>query len=393
MNKQQIRFWLLPVLCIGLILGIGNTPGLSPTKATAAEEGKCGQGDHGLLQNLKRQRAGADQDPLKFSDIDFLSTSTGRAAGNGFLIGTSDSGCHWQEIYTGQWQFEQIDFSDNVKGWALARAGKSQNFNLIRTKDGGSKWANVYTAGQSLQRIDVHNAETVVGYTRNAVYVTKNGGNAWARIPTPANTRAALFPAEGGLKRGWAMTVKPGGGIQLMKTVDGGRHWRESLAASGGIGGEIYSSGEQVWALVRGESGMSQVSYSLYASADDGKNWTRVIAQSTAGGGPAPGSGKAVAERGPANPGGHPGNLVIADGAVYLAGGSPAAGKVGLGRSFNGGKTWSNVPATLAGFDAKIAFPAKKTGWLAVTNPDDAAIYLTKDGGVSWNIKFDLNGK
>ncbi len=390
MNKQQIRSWIIPMLCLGLIVGMWAVPGSPVSKAAAAEAGKCGQGDHGLLSKLKKDRAGADQDPLKFSDIDFLSTSTGRAAGNGFLIGTSDSGCHWQEIYTGQWQFEQIEFPDNVKGWALARAGESQGFNLIRTKDGGSKWSTVHTAGQSLQRIDVHNTETVVGYTRNAAFVTKDGGSSWSRIPTPPNTRAALFPADGALKRGWAMTVKPGGGIELMATADGGRHWRESLAVSGGTGGEIYSSGNRVWVLVRGESGMSQVSYSLYASPDDGKTWTRVIAQSTAGGGPAPGSGKAVAERGPANPGGHPGNLVIADGAVYLAGGSPAAGKAGLGRSFNGGKTWNNVPATLAGFEAKIAFPAKKSGWLAVTNSDDAAIYLTKDGGLSWNIKFDL---
>lgn len=36
-----------------------------------------------------------------FSDIQFLNGTTGRAAGNGFLIGTSDAGSTWQSIYNG----------------------------------------------------------------------------------------------------------------------------------------------------------------------------------------------------------------------------------------------------------------------------------------------------
>ncbi|MNY64549.1 hypothetical protein D3C86_2016820 [compost metagenome] len=63
---------------------------------------------------------------------------------------------------------------------------------------------------------------------------------------------------------------------------------------------------------------------------------------------------------------------------------------MGVGRSFDGGRSWSNVPAVLNGFDARISFPSVKTGWLAVTSATQTAVYVTHDGGGSWNKKFSL---
>jgi len=381
---RALRILVIMVLLIPLG-GIG-----SGYLATATSDTSCGKGDHGLLQQLQKQHQGEGQSALSFTDIQFLNDRIGRASGNGFIIGTSDAGCHWQEIYTGQWQIAQIDFSDNKNGWALATLPSEQKKHLIQTSDGGAHWKNVDTA-ITFDRIDILNDKEGLGYTATSAYKTVDGGKSFAPIPTPVNNRYASFS---NMKTGWSIVVIPSGGYTVMKTVDGGKHWSLKLkvAADSNNGGEIYSNGNQVWALLYGEAGMSQVSYSLYGSTDGGSHWNRVIAQDTAGGGPAQGSGKAISQKGPASPGGHPGNMqLIGDRTAFLVGGSPAGEVVSVGRSYNGAQSWTNITPSIEGYDARISFADSKKGWLAVVNSSDkSAVYMTKDGGVSWNVKFSL---
>ncbi|GGA52960.1 hypothetical protein [Paenibacillus physcomitrellae] len=377
------------VLTAGLsVAGLGSS---LPSKVAEAASPVCGSGDHGLLGDLQKKHKGPDQMPLHFTDINFLSDWVGRAAGNGFLVGTSDGGCHWQEIYKGSWQFAQIHFPDNVKGWALAAASDNGPNYLIGTSDGGAHWKRIDSTPELFTNLKTVNG-ALYGFTSNRIYQSTDGARSWKKVNTPPNTRAGSFNDASG-KTGYVLTVVPGGGYKVMKTTNSGSSWRTVLTipSESVIGGELYSRAGQVWALVYGESGMSQVSYSLYASPDSGGSWKRVIGQDTAGGGPAPGSGKVLAAKGPASPGGHPGNMaLIGSSTAYLAGGSPAGGVVGVGRSYNGGRSWTNVPAVIKGYDARISFPSQKTGWLTVTSATETAVYVTHDGGVSWNQKFKI---
>ncbi|OAB35002.1 hypothetical protein PMSD_13505 [Paenibacillus macquariensis subsp. defensor] len=386
LKKKSINRSLRILVIMVLLLPLGGIE--SGSLATATSATSCGKGDHGLLQQLQKQ--GEGQSALSFTDIQFLNDRIGRASGNGFIIGTSDAGCHWQEIYTGQWQIAQIDFSDNKNGWALATLPSEQKKHLIQTSDGGTHWKNVDTA-ITFDRIDLLKDKEGFGYTATSAYKTVDGGKSFTQIPTPVNNRYASFS---NMKTGWSIVVIPSGGYKIMKTVDGGKHWALKLkvAADSNNGGEIYSNGNQVWVLLYGEAGMSQVSYSLYGSTDGGSHWNRVIAQDTAGGGPAPGNGKAISQKGPASPGGHPGNMqLIGDRTAFLAGGSPAGEVVSVGRSYNGAKSWTNITPSIEGYDARVSFTDSKTGWLAVVNSSDkSAVYMTKDGGVSWNVKFSL---
>lgn len=348
----------------------------------------CGSGEHGLLQDLQKEHSGAGREPLHFTDIQFLGQSTGRAAGTGFIIGTSDAGCHWQKIYQGQWRFEQIDFTDNVHGWALASLPSGQTRVLLASKDGGTQWNSVYTGKLHFERIQFLDAKKGYGYTATGAYRTDNGGNGWVKVRTPANTRYAVFNDD---NIGYALTVMPGGGYRILQTRDGGRGWAAKLKVNtpSTAGGQIYSLNNQVWAVLYGDSGMSQVSYSLYGSTDQGSHWKRVIAQDTAGGGPAPGSGKAVVPSGPAQPGGHPGNMQLyGKETAILAGGSPAGGMVSVGVTYDGGGTWKNIKPSVNGFDGRISFVNAKAGWLAVTSATKASIYSTRDGGATWSRKF-----
>ncbi|MDT3429007.1 photosystem II stability/assembly factor-like uncharacterized protein [Paenibacillus forsythiae] len=386
-GRKIVRIKVL--LC--LFAAILAVPGWSAegAPALAASAPVCGRGDHGLLKGLQEKRMNADGSSLSFNDIQFLGAAIGRAAGNGFMIGTSDAGCTFQTIYEGQWSFRDIDFPDNVYGWALASVQEGQLVYLIRTTDGGSHWKRLSAGPVSFRKIQFTDRRHGFAYDWAFAYYTADGGASWSKIPTPSNTRGAVFTSR---SSGWAVTVAPGTGYRVMKTVDGGTNWALKLksAFSYPVGAEIYEGGSQVWALLYGESGMSQTSYSLYASADGGGKWRRVIAQSTAGGGPAPGSGNEGLAKGPVS--GKPGNMQLAGGGAFLLGYSPAGDQVGVGRSYTGGKQWRNLPG-LPGAGGVISFTGAKEGWLAVRGLEQSSLYATHDGGSTWERKLFFKTK
>lgn len=375
------------ILVLTLLWGMGQAHTL-PDASAAPSTATCGTGDHGLTSELKKG-SGVEGQQLQFTDIDFLNQTTGRAAGKGFLIGTSNAGCTWQPIYSGQWQFEQLNFPNNVTGYALAGVKGSSLTYLIRTDDGGSHWKRLSTPGvPPFKRIDFGDKNTGYGYTYNGAYRTADGGMTWSKITTPANTRAATFITD---KLGYAVVVVPGTGYKIEKTSNAGKSWNTALQVKSGTwnGADLYANGSQVWAILYGDAGMSQQSYSLYASGDQGESWRQVFAQSTAGAGPAPGANQDGKGTGPANPGGHPGNMaLIGKKTAYLSAGSPAADKVGIGRSFDGGSTWKNIDLKAQGYSSRISFPTTKIGWLVVTSENRPAVYETTDGGITWSAKI-----
>ncbi|SEU31994.1 hypothetical protein [Paenibacillus sp. NFR01] len=379
-QRKAIAFLLAGLLLLAV-------PGFNRTASAAAPV--CGSGDHGLLPELQVKNA-ASGATMAFSDIEFLNADTGRAAGNGFMIGTSDGGCQFQKIYEGQWNFRDIDFPNNVHGWALASVQDGQQVYLIATADGGATWKRLGSGAVTFERIDFLDNTHGFGYNRASTYYTADGGVTWTRVATPANTRGAEFTSR---QNGWAVVVQPGASYKVMKTANGGKSWSLSLTASFAYPefGRVYASGKQVYALLYGGTGMSQTSYSLYASANQGKTWTRVIAESTAGGGPAPGSGALQHDKGPAK--GKPGNMqLVGDASAFLVGYSPAGGEVAVGRSLNAGKTWTNLPP-VPGYEGIISFPDSTKGWMAVRGLNgEAILYATSDGGSSWQAKLTFKG-
>lgn len=383
----RLQISILALLFAGLLALPCWSVDASAAQAAATVAPACGTGDHGLLQELQKAHSGAESIPLSFSDVEFLSAATGRAAGNGFLIGTSDGGCHFQEIYHGQWSFQQIDFPDNVHGWALAAVNDGQAKYLIRTADGGSTWTRLLNKSVTFERVEFLDSSKGFGYNRASTYYTNDGGDSWSLIKTPANTRGAYFSSR---NSGWAVVVVPGSGYRVMQTADGGAHWKLMLKSSFADPqyGRIYANGSQVYALLYGGYGMSQTSYSLYGSSNSGLNWTRVIAQETAGGGPAPGTGAAKAKKGPAA--GSPGNMIlIGKTTAFLAGYQPAAEQVGIGFTKNNGQTWSNQGA-VPGFEGTLSFTDPNQGWLAVRDLNSSTLYATKDAGATWTAKFSF---
>ncbi|MBT2292274.1 hypothetical protein J7E73_24730 [Paenibacillus albidus] len=386
---KKLQNKTISLLSVGLLMvsgwGTGGAPVQAAAPATPAPV--CNTGDHGLLQQLQKKHTGEGKVPLTFADVEFLNAVTGRAAGNGFLIGTSDGGCHFQEIYQGQWSFRQLNFPDNVNGFALASVQEGQAKYLIGTTDGGSTWKRLSKQAVTFEHVEFMDSKTGFGYNRASTYYTKDGGLGWSKIPTPANTRGAYFSSR---NSGWAVVIVPGTGYQVMSTADGGASWKLRLKSDFADPqyGQIYAKGNQVYALLYGGSGMSQTSYSLYSSSNTGGSWTRVIAQDSAGGGPAPGSGSTKVNRGPAS--GKPGNLqLIGKEAAFMVGYLPAAEQVGTGFTKDNGQSWSNTK-TVPGYEGSISFTDHIQGWMAVRDFDSSTLYATKDAGAHWTAKFSF---
>ena len=133
-------------------------------------------------------------------------------------------------------------------------------------------------------------------------------------------------------------------------------------------GGKIVADGTGVWAQFNGGAGMSQQSYSVYASANNGASWRKVISQSTAGGGSAPGEAKGLVSQGPASPGGHPSDLELVGGTAILSAYSPAAQRIGIGTLFNGGQPGLRLDTV--GYANTISFTSTYVGFMADTKPE-----------------------
>lgn len=174
---KRIHKTTITALSATLIMVSGwSAPVTSVHAAATPAPATCGTGDHGLLQALQNKHSGDVSTPLSFSDVQFLNGNTGRAAGNGFMIGTSDGGCHFQEIYQGQWSFKQFDFPDNVHGFALASVKEGQAQYLIGTSNGGSEWKRLSNNAVSFERINFIDSKKGFAYERAATYYTKDGG-------------------------------------------------------------------------------------------------------------------------------------------------------------------------------------------------------------------------
>jgi photosystem II stability/assembly factor-like uncharacterized protein len=366
-----------------LFTGLFRAPTVSA--AAAASAAGCTTDDHGLTLT-----AMPDTGDARFQAIQFLSSNIGRAAGNGFMIGTSDGGCHWQSIYSGgKYSFSQMQFLTNSLGYVMAQTRPDQPNLLFRTADGGASFKQIHTGAYAFERVHFFSENVGFGFTRSFTFKTTNGGKSWTKVPTPPNTRYAHFVT---VNKGWVIVVRPGSGYEIKRTIDGGHTWSNKLTvkSESAIGGAIYGTdSSDVWVVLLGGSGMSQTSYSLFHTKDGGVKWKQLVSNSTAGGGPAPGP----AIEGLKGPFGYPEDMqVIGRQAAYLAASSGAYEKVSIGRSLDDGATFK-VVSGVTGYGGKLSFTSPKRGWIAITSISYSAIYSTDDGGITWTKKFTIPEK
>jgi hypothetical protein len=307
--------------------------------------------------------------------------NTGWAGGNGWVAKTINGGKSWAVVYQGSGNVQQIFALNHSNVWVTLNQGGSYS-KLLHSIDGGQHW---FLVGTTPNNAFLHFTSTTTAVSGN--YLSQDGGKTWYRLPIPNNTVGdAYFHDE---KNGWVVTQ--GNHVFYVKrTTDGGKSWETVLSkslASSLDGAIIRSAGtNDAWIELIGDTGMTQTSYSVFHTADRGKSWETVIANSTAGGGPAPGFSQD--NNAHVNKGTKPGPLYVVNSQVAFMGGScPACdNQNSIGWTKDAGKTWVNSNVTLKGYgDAFLAFADANNGWWITTETQNPSrMYATTDGGFHW---------
>jgi photosystem II stability/assembly factor-like uncharacterized protein len=317
---------------------------------------------------------------------------SGWIGGEGWIARTDDGGKTWQKQNTKPGLIKQVFALNGQAAWATVQAasGSETALELLATKDGGKIWSVI---GKVPNSGFLHFVTANEGYSGNAK--TVDGGKTWTSIPVPRDVVGEAYFHD--KDHGWAVT-QANDKIEVQSSLDGGKSWHSVMSkktVSTLTEAIIRSTGtNDAWIEAIGGSGMSQTSYSVFHTTDGGKSWQTVIANSTAGAGPAPGFPLEYTG-GPNNKGSKPGPLYVVNPQTAFMGGScPACDKPNtIGWTTDGGKTWTNGKAEFTGYgEALLAMADGKHGWWICTdNADPSVLYTTSDGGLTWNKTYTFD--
>jgi photosystem II stability/assembly factor-like uncharacterized protein len=311
---------------------------------------------------------------------------SGWIGGEGWIARTDDGGNKWQMQYIGNGTIHQLFALNNQQAWASF----AESSNLLSTTDGGKHWV---PAGKIPNQGFLHFVSATEAFSANAR--TTDGGSSWGTLPIPDHIVGDAYFHD--KIHGWAVT-QSANALEVKRTLDGGKIWQTvmSKTVASRLTGSIIrlSSADDAWIECIGDSGMTQTSYSLFHTKDGGKQWQTVLANSTAGGGPAPGFPTDY-NQGPKNAGSKPGPLyVLSSDAAFVGGQCPACDQPNtVGWTTDGGKTWVNGKQALTGYgEALLAMADVSNGWWITTDHTDPSVmYTTSDGGKTWTKKHTFD--
>ena len=232
-------------------------------------------------------------------------------------------------------QIRQLFMTNASSGWAIG------NPYVLRTTDGGATWYNVTAPGVSTIRNGFfQDSNKAWVLTADTIYQTVDGGITWAFHHVPFN----------------------GGYIQFLDDLHG-----------------FVLSGEF--------AGMQKHPVSLYETFDGGATW--ILEYTNDPTVPNPGTSLPFS--------GHKDGMTFRDATTGWVGGDyPANGYVYLFKTTNSGVAWSQVSLPLpAGYESAIITTTAPTFfgpndgilpvWMTV-NQRNLFIYVTHDGGATWNL-------
>lgn len=380
-GRLRLRLLLTPLLASVLVAACGSTaakppPAAPPISVSAIVHMKPGATSVTLLPGT----------PPHLASLHFVNAQDGWSGGQGVILATNDGGATWQPQYLGKANVTGFSFLSPTLGYAATSAG------LLQTTD-GKTWHSV--SSQSLDTVQFLSASQgyALGgpstqYSSYSLLATTDGGQSWNTLPIGPVQQACFFSATDGIA---VPQTAYGGTLTLERTVDGGAQWKPELTVKNGFPAQFACTPDgSAWLVADGGSGMSQTSYSVFRSGDQGLTWSAVLAVSTAGAGPAPGNTQGATP----GPGSSPGPIAVTDrenaimvGVCEACGGS---GTASLDHTSDGGRTWQiasrPIPAPSA-FGLVLDMLTPQDGWL-LSNAGLAAqseIQGTTDGGATWH--------
>ncbi|GAB1349185.1 hypothetical protein MASR1M107_13980 [Ignavibacteriales bacterium] len=297
---------------------------------------------------------------VTLNQFHFLDATIGFVCGtSGVIAKTTDGGNTWATLVTGV----TTTFSDIWSPDGLLILGGTTVGNIRRSTDGGATWATVSTGVSfTVQKIGGSGNTVMAAGTAGAVRVSTDGGATWAAANTGLAAANVYWDVDY-LNNTFYLT---GPSFNLYKSTNLGVSW-DTLA--------LLNPG-QPWTSTYYASVFSPSGDSVVTVGGFGLVQSRLGASAT----PTahtlltkPGSWWDTWSSGPTG-------TVIAVGAPTVAGST----RDQIGRSTNGGTTWSLIPfsATSTATFYSIDMVDNNLGFISGTN---SAIYKTTNSGASWD--------
>jgi photosystem II stability/assembly factor-like uncharacterized protein len=254
-----------------------------------------------------------------------------------------------------------------LAGFDLWAAGTS----IYASRDGGVTWRAMRTPHDLFWNIAASDARHAwVARPTGEILATRDGGATWTVRQPPDRNRGQLGAVACSDARHIVVTGWAPGGVFVLATADGGRHWRSSrlLKTPHDLDGIASPDAQHIWAV--GSPGLpSEAPGGIIASRDGGSTWTVQK------------SDRDVSYRGVAFSDARSG---------WAVGYSNATGRGGvIAHTTDGGATWTQL--RLSGVDSlqSVTCSDAQHAW-AVGDAFDgssAAIAATRDGGRTWSVR------
>ncbi len=241
-------------------------------------------------------------------------------------------------------------------------------------------------ASPDIQILDMKTIDSGWALAGTGVLRTSNGGDTW-RYASPdgvtSRPNTAFFLNEA---IAWVLT----GGADLASgslhhTIDGGATW-SSIQVPFGDATLSFTDGDNGWALASLGYALSHQAVAVYRTSDAGLTWTQVFTDDPT-----------AANTSDSLPfaGDKSGLTAVDHDHAWVAGSEPVSDFIYLFSTSDGGKTWSGLnPALPADFAGAMTnsdpptFFSVADGVLPVkvyANSSAVILYITHDGGKSWN--------
>lgn len=330
--------------------------------------------------------------PVPYGRVSFINASEGWAAALGKLVHTTDGGLTWTLQPTAP-NADIIDlfFRTSTQGWTSGYTSS-----ITSTSDGGASWLRQLGGNYNdpfyyapLHRISF--ADSQLGITaglNGIIFSTNNGGATWVNRQSGSWSRVNnLFALN--TQKAWAASDNG----ELLYTEDGGRFWNRvstgagaftdiKMAADGLVG---FASSGTLWKTIDGGRTWWDLSRptDLIVSRFDTLDFQTIFAvgyyQGSAAVSKSTDGGLTWNTKYLGNYG-MPGTIsrdiqMVSPTQAYLV------VNYFIGKTTNGGNTWSKVFTDPSGFSiARVSFADANNGWAANTY----GVLHTSNGGATW---------
>ncbi|MHB1629843.1 MAG: WD40/YVTN/BNR-like repeat-containing protein [Bacilli bacterium] len=389
---MRIRILVVIALAAAVVLGVTRT-----TRETDAAGPVIAKTVESRVTGAPTQQG--------YDAVDFLSARTGWVAGAG-VWSTRDAGATWSYHKTGGWTLTGLDFINRQDGFAAAtNVGIADYFALgspqakgkrivrnaiLRTTDGGATWRVAWqvrvpdTNASQYGAAAVHFVNPHTGFVlvNNELLSTGDGGRTWRRVPVMNGSWTLQSMSFPNARTGYVTVVDTAtsagsGASELLKTVDGGRHWRPLYRGTGQStpSDVFFLNSSDGWFVLQN---LSTMSMSLYRTTDGGMHFHQE-----------PGAFSFASSVNAATPD------FITPGFGWLPVAGQANGNTGgLGATVDGGKRVTGLLGgktpyrTMNALDTSLV--SRRVGYALVSQNGgmDSALVRTTDGGSTWTQVF-----